>query len=96
MDGTMQNGRSISGHQRDGSVTERIVTAVAEARGVDPLELDTRLHDVVDPDAIERLCSTGPGSQSADARVAFTMGDCEVVVDRTGRVTATPLADQQR
>jgi len=40
---------------RQGALVVSIVTAVAEAKGVDHRELDGRLFDAVDPDALARL-----------------------------------------
>lgn len=93
MDGITSERRSVQARPGDGSVSEAVVTAVAAANGVDPLDLDTLLHDVVDPDALERLF---PVTQNVTAshtvgQVTFRMADCQVVVEQTGRVTATPL-----
>lgn len=73
------------------SICTAVVCAVAEAKGVDPLDLEPRLHDVVDPDALERLFrSTRPSGSAPYGRVTFALSGCEVVVRSNGRVTATP------
>lgn len=59
----------------------RIVEAVAAARGVEPLELDDRLYDVIDPDAIAKLFSTGGRrGPPVRGRVSFTLDRCQVTV----------------
>lgn len=59
----------------------RIVVAVADAQGVEPLELDERLYDVVDADAISKLFSSRPGAGSpVRGEVSFTLDRCHVTV----------------
>lgn len=71
---------------KTGSVSERVVHAVARARDVDPLELDP-LYDSVDPDALERLFDASSASDSAvQGRIVFGMAGCEVTVRSDGRV----------
>lgn len=71
-------------------LSRRIVERVADAEGVDPVELDP-LYTVVDPDALDslfqpRLASRdGPGGE-----LWFEYHDYEVRVGADGRVT---LAD---
>lgn len=90
-------------HTSDGHGTERVgtkvVAAVADANGVDPLDLDTPLYEVIDPDALDALFqpqATGL-PRTGTAQVTFSMAGCEVVVNSTGQVTVTPIeaADEQ-
>jgi hypothetical protein len=46
----------------DGDVVSRIVSAVARREGVEPTELDTRLYDAIDPDALSSLVENAPES----------------------------------
>lgn len=74
--------------------TVTIVEAVAEANGVDPLELDVRLHDVIDADALARLFEprrTTVGSPPVD--VTFSMAGCDVSVSNDGIVVAELAGD---
>lgn len=58
-----------------------VVTAVADARDVDPLDLDERLHEVVDPDALWQLFADRPNGVSRDGgEVTFHLAGCEVTV----------------
>lgn len=77
---------------RTDSICTKVICAIAEAKGVDPLDLDPELVDVVDPDALERLFRYGT-SGDTEGRVTFTMAGCEVVVRSTGSVTAAHLED---
>jgi len=65
----------------------RIVSAVAERRGVDVDDVDARLNDVVDIDALDALL----GHRAADAgrSVSFSLAGVEILVtaDRTVLVT---------
>lgn len=67
-----------------------VVVAVAEALDLDPADLDVRLGDVVDPDALDRLFCGRRGSATERPSVTFSMAGCEVVVRPDGTVTATP------
>lgn len=86
------------GNQRagDGKISERVVTAVADALDVDSLELPP-LYDVIDPDALDQLFEHGfSAGKSGPGRVSFTMAGCEVVVHGDGEVDATARGDQSR
>lgn len=78
----------------DETVSDRVIAAVAEATGVDPLELDP-LYNVVDPDALNAIFSPANGRQGADAELRFTMEGCEVVVRDGGDVVVTPPSDRE-
>lgn len=60
-------------------VSTEVVTAVADAKGVEPTELPP-LYYAVDPDALDQLFPSHRG-QGAMAEVRFTFAGCEVVVD---------------
>jgi hypothetical protein len=71
----------------DESLTTTVVRAVADAKGVDPLELEECLYDVIDPDALERLFApTEDGARRGV--VVFRLAGCRVEVDGTDRVVA--------
>lgn len=61
------------------SLSQTIVYAVAEAKGVDPVDLTERLYDCVDPDALDRLFDTG--GHDAVGSIVFTMAGCKVRVE---------------
>lgn len=75
-----------------GGASEAVIQAVAEAKGVDPLDLDP-LYDRIDLDAVDRLFA------SADVpagRLTFDVAGCRVRVRADGQVSATPLEDADR
>lgn len=65
-----------------------VVVAVANAKGVDPLELEP-LGDVVDPEALDRLFGGADGSRM-NGWLTFRMADCEVTVTSDGALSVTP------
>lgn len=67
-------------------VTDRVISAVSEATGTAPTELDP-LNDVIDPDALDALFATdGLGPSRPPTRVEFGYGGQTVVVTRDGSV----------
>lgn len=60
-----------------------IVEAVAAQEGVDPMELEPPLFDVMDPEALEALLSTGATAKS-NVTVAFEWADYDIVVGSDG------------
>ena len=67
------------------SLSARVVTAVAEANGVDHTELPP-LYGVVDPDALEALFDDGRGETRSDCELRFTYAGQEVRI-RNGELT---------
>lgn len=76
-----------------------VVAAVANELGTDLDELDTPLHDFIEPDALDALFApTHGGVMRSNGRVTFSMYNCSVSVDSSGEVTAkqrvTPATTQ--
>ena len=71
-------------------LTVEIVTAVAELNGVSSMELDEKLHDVIDPDGLEMIFATESDTPPSITHVAFTMAGCEVVVYSDFSIIVTP------
>ena len=76
-------------HKRlNGPPSEETIFAVAEISNVDPIEFEQRLHDVVDPDALDALTDW---TDDAPVGISFTFqsytvsieGDELVVEDRS-------------
>lgn len=68
-----------------------VVTAVADAKGVDPMELDP-LANAVDPEALDRLfASMRDGRLRTEGRLRFELAGCEVTLASDGTVTASPV-----
>ena len=68
------------------SLSETVVRGVADAKGVDPIDLDDRLYDCVDPDALDSLFSNGASGSARQGVVIFTMAGCRVEVESTETV----------
>ena len=65
-------------------VDTAVVEAIADARSVDPTDLEFRLYEVIDPEALDRLCSGG-----GDVVVEFSVEDHRVRISGD-TVTVTP------
>lgn len=65
-----------------------ILEAVAAQDGVDPMELEPPLFDVVDPDALEAILSTGATAQS-EVTVTFEWAGYDIVVGSDGTLVAS-------
>ncbi|MEA1931123.1 HalOD1 output domain-containing protein [Halohasta litorea] len=66
------------------SIVVSIIRAVASVSGIDPLSVEPRLYDVVDPDALETLL--GADSAGSDLQVSFPFGSCAVTVTAAGTI----------
>lgn len=69
---------------QDQPITVSIIRAVATVSAVDPLSLEPRLYDVVEPDALETLLAADPTSD--DLRVSFPFGSYTVTVTGAGEI----------
>lgn len=77
------------------SVAADIVERIAARDGVDPVDLDETLYDVIDADALETLTNDTSGRHpQATLRVAFSYCGYAVTVNGSGqvRITEQPLA----
>lgn len=81
-------GTAITTSANQQPLSEKVVDAVAEREGVDPVDLDPRLYRVVDPDALDQLFQSSQRTD-ADLEIAFTYSDYEVVVRSDGELTVT-------
>lgn len=74
-------------HDFDGDrrLSTSVVLAVANALETDPLALDERLYDVIDPDALDRLFDAGSGD-GGPRRLSFELAGCSVLVRADGHV----------
>lgn len=73
-------------------VGAEVVERVAARERVDPVDLDVRLYDAIDADALEALTNrTGDGQVRSNVRVEFSYHGYAVTVDGNGRV----IVDEQ-
>lgn len=59
-------------------LSHAVVVAVAELNGVDPLDLNERLYDCIDPDALDALFAST--DRDACGTIQFVMAGCHVEV----------------
>jgi hypothetical protein len=64
------------------TVTAEIVRAVAARKGVEATELQPRLYDVIDADALENIVDHA----DASVRVSFTYAEHEIEVTGDGTI----------
>lgn len=69
------------------TVCMKVLDAVAQEAGVDPLDLDRRLATVIDTDALDALYTQG----EPVATVEFTYHGYRVTVSQEGDVTVSEL-----
>ena len=69
----------------DGNVSTTVVERIADRVGVAPEELEPRLHDVVDADALDQLFDVR-GDGPAEGSVVFRYAGYRVVVRASGEV----------
>jgi hypothetical protein len=74
-------------------LSETIVHAVADTLGVDPVDLDDRISDCIDPDALDRLFRPGTDGTDPDGLVVFSMAGCRIEVEGNRSVLVTPSRD---
>jgi hypothetical protein len=61
------------------SVSVTVVEALAEAKGVSPLDIEEPLYEAVDPDALDQLLSSN-GSTLENGRVEFSVSGFHVTI----------------
>ena len=79
---------SGSPHSSARSPSLRIVETVANAEGIDPVELEPPLYDAVDPNAIDDLfAATTTSNPSRNGRLNFRYRGYDVTVRADGTVS---------
>lgn len=72
---------SVNTETHSSDVVYQVITSVAEANDLDPLQLEPRLNEIVDPDALARLFSDRPnGAPRQGGRISFEMAGCQVTI----------------
>lgn len=70
--------RGIIQRQLTGRPSEEVILAVSDLSDVDPLDFEQRLHDVVDPDALDKLTDWSGETQVG---VSFTFESYTVTIE---------------
>lgn len=79
----------------DARMSDRVITAVANMKGTDPINLDP-LYEVIEPDALNALYKRDElGRARSPERIEFTYCGCEVVIagKNSVSVSATKLEE---
>ncbi|NEU55224.1 HalOD1 output domain-containing protein [Halorussus sp. MSC15.2] len=81
-------------HDRDsdGPVSDAVVEALAAVENVEPQNLDVRLYDSIDGDALECLYET-TAERSERLRVTFTISAYEVTIEDDGYIVVRERVD---
>jgi len=66
----------------DATVVQRVIEALAEAEGIDPLELDPPLYEAIETDALESLAG-----HDGEWALQFTVDGHVVAVDGGEEIT---------
>lgn len=70
------------------------IQGIADVHGVEPADLNARLYDYIDPDALDALFApVGDEMQRDVGHVEFTMLGCSVVVHADGAVVVERTTD---
>lgn len=69
----------------EGDLSTRVLESVAAEAGCSPIDFDTPLYEVIDPDALNALFEGG----ARNGRVEFTYLGYRVVADASGDVRVT-------
>ena len=85
---------TFTGAPADTTLTQRIVRAVADAEGVDPVDLHTPLYEAVNPEALESLFGESARAlQPPEAGVRFRYHGWDVRVSAAGDVAVEPIRE---
>jgi hypothetical protein len=69
--------------------TTAVIEAIAEHEGLDPLDLDQPLYEVIDTDALDSIIGEGKDGLS-EVTVQFSYNGCRVHATSDGSVEVNP------
>lgn len=76
-------------------VSETVIKAIADAEGIDPVDLEDCLYDILDPDALDAVFrERGDSTNRTGGRIVFPMAGYLVMVRGDGTVAVTPLRQE--
>lgn len=85
---------SVTNLCRSGPITDTVVTAIADAKDVDPLDVEP-LHSAIDPDALDSMFHPRIGTPPTSLELTFTHAGCEIDVNADGEVVVTPQEEEE-
>lgn len=72
-------------------LSRKIVETVAKAEGIAPTELDTRLYDVIEPEALNNLFQHQEDGSATDRFVSFTFHGYTITVHSDSSVEISQI-----
>lgn len=90
--GETEQHTSATEEEDERPISEAVVAELAAVEGVEPSALTERLYDSIDPDALNDLYRAA-NERGEHMRLAFTLGDQEVVVESGRRVSVRDADD---
>ncbi|WP_135303675.1 HalOD1 output domain-containing protein [Haloarcula amylovorans] len=80
--------RSLSADQ---PLSESVARAIADAEDIEPAQVASRVYDVVDPDALDRLFRpANDQTRREDAQLFFRLDDYEITIQGGELVVVRP------
>jgi hypothetical protein len=93
----MSQHKAVYEAEADEPVSSVVTRAIADAKDVDPIDLDERLYDHVDPSALDQLFDAKVSTEvGRDGLVSFSMAGYRVEIEGNREVVLTPLFDSPR
>lgn len=88
--------RTAGERDDDTDLSMAVIDALAEAKDVQPVDIQRPLYDVVDPDALDRLF-TSTGGDGVSGRVVFELAEHEITVRSDGDIVVRRIdTDEKR
>lgn len=79
----------------DATMSDRVITAVANTKGTDPMNLDP-IYEVIEPDALDALYKRDElGRARSPERIEFTFCGCEVVIAGKNSVSVSATKSEE-
>lgn len=78
----------ITEQSDDVSIGSRIVMAVADTLGIEPLDMEP-LYETVDPDALESIVDSTKQVDGSGLGITFELEGCTVEVEGSGAIEVT-------
>ena len=79
--------------EHDDSVSATIIEGVAAVTDTPKTDLDPPLYEIVDPDALDKLCQplNNDVLRDGSGQLTLPLQGCTVTLDWSGRITIEPL-----
>lgn len=85
----MVNSPDVYESSSEESASETVIRAIADAKGVDSLEMEECLFDAIDPEALDTILASD--TDGTERRVSFTFAGFRVAVNESQTVFLTEI-----